>query len=59
MVPNFAGTKWLSLQACHDHRMAGHQGVTKILKATKSRFYWPNADMEVNMLVIVLAVRCS
>ena len=47
MVPNSADTKQLILQAFHDHPMAGHQGVTKTLKAIKSRFYWPNGDTEV------------
>ena len=47
MVPKSADTKKLILQAFHDDPMAGHYDVTKILKAVKSRFYWPNADAEV------------
>ena len=44
VVPNSADTKRLILQAFHDHPMAGHQGVTRTLKAIKSRLYWPDAD---------------
>ena len=47
MVPNSADTKRLILQAFHDHPMGGHFGLTKTLKAIKSRFLWRHADEEV------------
>ena len=46
VVPDSSDTKRLILEAFHDHPMGGHFGLTKTLKAIKSRFYWPYADRE-------------
>ena len=48
VVPDSEDTKRLILEAFHDHRMAGHFGCAKTLKAIKSRFYWRYADKEVS-----------
>ena len=58
-VPISADTRGLILQAFHDNPMVGHRGVTKTLKAIKSRFYWLNADRRcVTMNVTVPTVKC-
>ena len=46
-MPNSADTKRLVLKAMHDHRLAGHLGLSKTIKAINSRFFWRNAHQEV------------
>lgn len=41
VAPDSAATKRLILQAFHDHPLAGHMGVTKMMKAISGCFYWP------------------
>src|SRR5467141_2223801 len=40
-VPDHQATRLDVLHSCHDHRLAGHPGITKTIKNIHRQFYWP------------------
>src|SRR5882672_6373145 len=40
-VPDHPATRLDVLRSCHDHRLAGHPGITKTIKNIRRQFYWP------------------
>jgi len=40
-VPDHQATRLDVLRSCHDHRLAGHPGITKTIKNIRRQFYWP------------------
>src|SRR5467141_1975104 len=40
-VPDYQATQLDVLCSCHDHRLSGHPGITKMIKNIRRQFYWP------------------
>src|SRR5467141_491886 len=40
-VPDHQATRLDVLRSCHDHHLAGHPGITKMIKKICRQFYWP------------------
>src|SRR5882672_1379480 len=40
-VPDHQATQLDVLCSCHDHRLTGHPGITKMIKNIHRQFYWP------------------
>src|SRR5882672_4545793 len=57
-MPDHQATRLDVLRSCHDHRLAGHPGITKTIRNICRQFYWPKMVTFVTDYIHSCAVCC-